>query len=1096
MDNRSPKIHWPMLLLALCILLQPALAQQASTTPSKIYVPYENLRDVFESQKQGVFLPYQEFQRLWQAATGAPAAVQAAPTPYLISTARVAGKVSEEVATMQLELTVDILLDGWVEVPIGLGDVAVVKASFVDDQTAGPRPLLRVIDKQYKLITRGKGRRVLKVDFVRQLLSKPGLKVLSYNMPSAAISTLELLIPAENMKVDVEPMLAATTTQVDLQGEKAAKLQAFLGSAKKVKLSWKPKTQAAADLEPVIIATQLQHIHVAEALVSHDVDFTFDIRRRPVDSFAVELPPDFRVTSVDAANVSKWDIVANPPSASSPMQLLQVKLFAPAKDAYSLKVKMERFLKESKAQIPLRPIIVRNTLRQTGLIAISHSPRRSVELRESKNLARVDIGRLPTHLSKRAGLIAYRFITSDYGGSLAITSVDPRITVNQLWALGVNTDRLELKGQLNYKIERAGLFQLTMNLPEPWEITSLGPSKLVDDHQLTGQGSDRKLTILLNRELSGSFQLQLVARAKRDQPQADVNFVLPLADPQNVHLYSGQLLLYLPEQLQAQVQQLNQLHSLPVKRAGRWTSFSGLKEAMAFEFRAIDRAKPAGASLKIALKPTQISALVHRLVNIQPGSIDQEAVIEYRIRYAPVDTLYLKMPAALADAGVQISGSDIKEKPRIEQLPADQLVNAQPATEADTDTSAKGWAYYKIVLQFPKIGTYRLRVQLRRSFQAGQIGQATTVTVEPILAAGKLLGQSGHIAITKADTLAIGQPISENLIPAEAGSAADLPYQPHRKIAFLAFKYTAPPFELSLPVVTQAEAAVYTTIANAAIVEQVLARDGTLNAHVIYLLATSRGDRLPISIPDGAKLFAVLLNGSEVPVEMGTSPDQRIVRLPPSAGQVSKFVVEISYGLAQASARKLSAPTLPKDIPVQQCLWRLWVPQDDYVLAYDRDFSPLHASQANRMLTVLAQNYPSGVSFKLAPQGQQLNFVRQGPPAKLSVTLADKEVFTIVLWLAIFAAGAWMLKLDAFRRCLIILAAAAVAFIIRLFAPLLIDRVFATGTPAAVIVVGLWLVYWFFIKHRRQMPPAEPTKPHPEPSPQAPDEKNQPAEEA
>jgi len=122
MGNRNPRARWWMLVLAVCLLIQPLVAQQASTTPTKIYVPYEKLKDVFESQKQGVFLPYEEFQRLWQAAMGAPAAVRAAPNPYLISTTRFTGEVGEEVASMQLELTVDILADGWVEVPIGLGD--------------------------------------------------------------------------------------------------------------------------------------------------------------------------------------------------------------------------------------------------------------------------------------------------------------------------------------------------------------------------------------------------------------------------------------------------------------------------------------------------------------------------------------------------------------------------------------------------------------------------------------------------------------------------------------------------------------------------------------------------------------------------------------------------------------------------------------------------------------------------------------------------------------------------------------------------------------------------------------------------------------
>ena len=72
--------------------------------------------------------------------------------------------------------------------------------------------------------------------------------MLNFRIPSAAISTLELLIPEENMKVDVEPMLAAGTAAAEVDGKKATRFQAFLGTSDTVKLSWKPRTQAAEEL--------------------------------------------------------------------------------------------------------------------------------------------------------------------------------------------------------------------------------------------------------------------------------------------------------------------------------------------------------------------------------------------------------------------------------------------------------------------------------------------------------------------------------------------------------------------------------------------------------------------------------------------------------------------------------------------------------------------------------------------------------------------------------------------------------------------------------------------------------------------------------
>jgi len=1080
MNSRLLNASVGISLLGLVFTCNLAPAQTPTTrrvAPEKVYVPYEQLKDVFEQEGQGVFLPYGDFQRLWRAAQGTPAGVGAAPVPYLISTARFSGKIEGELALIQLELTVDVLVDGWVEVPIGLGDVAVARIHFADAEETKATPLLHIADGRYLLVTKGSGRRVLKLNFVRQLVSKPGLKILSYRLPPAAITTLELVIPEENMKVNVEPLLAATTTQETVLGLKATKLQAFLGSADTVKLSWQPKTQAAADLEAVVIAEQFQHIHVSEALITHEIKFDYDIRRRGLDSFAVQLPGDFRVTSVEGANINRWDISPVTGTGGKVVaQILRVKLFSPAEGKYKLTVKMERFLQAAQAKVGIFPIVTQQVLRRTGLIAITHSSRRSVEVEEPKNLARVDAGRLPEQIRKRPGTIAYRFITAEYGGTMVIGTVRPRVTVNQRWAIGVRDDRLELQGQLKYKIERSGMFSLKMNLPEPWKIISIGPNKIVEDHKLTGRGRTRQLDIMLRKEVTGSIDLNMVARAPRARPDELVSFDLPLADKNNLQLYSGQLVLLLPEHLRAEVQELKQLQSLPLNKVKKPPRMSGLGSAMAFEFRTIDYDQPARAVFKIAVKPTQISAVVHRLVNIQPGSIDQEAVVQYKVLYSPVDTFYLKMPASLADAGVQITGRDIKEKPRIDKLPDDQKPRSPTTTRA-----VDKWAYYKIVLQSPRTGRYELKVRTRRSFQVEKVARTITVTVEPILAAGKLSDQSGHVAVAKADMFAIGEPKSENLIPADPGSAADLPYRPHRKRASLAFKYDTPPFWLSLPVAQQEEVAVFTTIARGAVIEQVIARDGTLNTHAIYLLSTRRGDRLAVTLPPEAKLFAMMVNGAEVPVEAGTRSNEHIVRLPPSAGQITKVVLEISYGLDEASATKLSAPALPKEIPVQQTLWRLWVPDQSRLLAFDRAFSRIEPDQAGQLLSSLGRGQPSAVEFKLAPQGNEWDFIRQGRPGELAVTLVDEEFFVITVWAVIIVVGVVMLKFGGFVRCLVVLAVAVAASIVRLFAPLMIEQLVLAGMWSALIVAVLWLAKWLFVTLPRRTvaslppPPAKPS---------------------
>jgi len=478
---------------------------------------------------------------------------------------------------------------------------------------------------------------------------------------------------------------------------------------------------------------------------------------------------------------------------------------------------MERFLQEAQAQVPLVPITTDGVLRRSGLIGITYSPRRLVHLKDVNNLARVDTGQLPKNLQNQPGVTAYRFITSDYSSTISIETTSPRITVNQRWMLGTIGGEVNLEGRLNYHVTKVGIFEIRMKWPEPWRISNLGPSNLVETFEIKGKGPDRMLYILLKKETTGHIPLELSAHFGRIVPHYPqiTEFILPTPYPENVRYFDATLLLMLPEHLSSEVLEEELFKPIPVKNVRAWTKMNNMSPAMSFHCFLSDYDKKPRVKFKITAKAPQVSAVVHRLVNIQPGSLDQEAVIDYRIRYAPVGTFYLKMPAELARKGVDITGANIKEKPRIDELPSELR-----GKDEKTEEEGIEWAYYKVVLQSKVIGSYQLKVRARRAFQAGQVGQATIVEVGPILAAGKLSDQSGHIAIAKAETLAIGEPVSKNLIPADAGSAADLPYQAHRRIASLAFKYNAPPFELSLPVVAQKEASVFTTIVSGAIIER------------------------------------------------------------------------------------------------------------------------------------------------------------------------------------------------------------------------------------------------------------------------------------
>ena len=128
----APVIEKPVLKTDKPVSKEPAETLQAPREQT-IYIPYEKLRQTFEKDGRGVFIPYERFQELWKAARAQerkPAEVKP-PTPAVITMADSEATVGKEVVRVAARLKIDLLASGWVEVPLRLEDAGVISASLI-----------------------------------------------------------------------------------------------------------------------------------------------------------------------------------------------------------------------------------------------------------------------------------------------------------------------------------------------------------------------------------------------------------------------------------------------------------------------------------------------------------------------------------------------------------------------------------------------------------------------------------------------------------------------------------------------------------------------------------------------------------------------------------------------------------------------------------------------------------------------------------------------------------------------------------------------------------------------------------------------------
>src|SRR5205085_1805255 len=142
----SPEKIMRLFSLVSCCLIAAAFAVRAvdenpDAPPSKVlvrernvYVPYEKLKETFEKEGRGVFLPYEEFLKLWNAAQPKekPPEEVKPPADAVISGGSYTGVASDNAVRFEVTYKVRALGKNWSELVLPLRNVAIETATVSD----------------------------------------------------------------------------------------------------------------------------------------------------------------------------------------------------------------------------------------------------------------------------------------------------------------------------------------------------------------------------------------------------------------------------------------------------------------------------------------------------------------------------------------------------------------------------------------------------------------------------------------------------------------------------------------------------------------------------------------------------------------------------------------------------------------------------------------------------------------------------------------------------------------------------------------------------------------------------------------------------
>ena len=369
-----------------------------------------------------VVLPVDEYRTLLARAN--PDAPLPAPPPVDATLTRIDYELrleGEAIAGRAL-LTVDVLRDGWVKVPIPAG--LMVRDARLDGQ---PLPLIEG-PPAHVVLSRA-GRLVLQLDIVVPLAAAGGTESITLPAAPAPISRVRVTLPRTGVELTVNGGFISERSESEGDSR-----WAVLGRAhQRLGISWKRRVDDRRDQQPLRFRANVTTlVGLGEEISTIATTVRAEVQQGVAREISLAVPAGVVINQVVGATVADWETGGG---------LLRVRFIDPVIDAVSFEVQAEsRLPADGDLAVPL--LRVPAAEREGGGVALSVLGAGEIEKHHVRGLEPADVSDLAAAIAGRESpsMVAFRL--------RPIAGADPR-------ALSVSVKRYTPQAVLVANIEEA-----------------------------------------------------------------------------------------------------------------------------------------------------------------------------------------------------------------------------------------------------------------------------------------------------------------------------------------------------------------------------------------------------------------------------------------------------------------------------------------------------------------------------------------------------------------------------------------------------------------------------------------------------------------
>ncbi|MDR0338464.1 MAG: hypothetical protein LBI18_15440 [Planctomycetaceae bacterium] len=952
-------------------------ANEKTVTEKTIYIPYEKLRNIFEQPGRGVFVPYDEFKILWDAARAKQPVKPSATLPVnaMITETFSTATIAEEVVRVESVVSIELLKDGWHEIPLRLADVAITKAMIGDEKAK----ILGSPDKGYRLLvekkkiedTENKERKSehleLTLHYAKSIEKSPGRNFVSFDVPQSPLGRWKIIVPESGVKIDFTPLVAAAEQTV---AENQTIFEAFVGAVPNIQIAWTPKAEGATGLDALTSVQLLQQTTIDESILRTSARFDYSISRAAITNLAVRIPKDQKIAAVFDPNIRKWFV-----EPQDDTQIIRIELFEPAKEHQTVQLEFEQLRNnnsdnESKVIVP--EISVVDAGRMQGILVIRAADELAIETVTSTGLLRMDASELPETLRQSGNVwnAAYRIPATSYALELEVRKVEPRITATSQINVEIHSQTLDIKMLTMFDIEKAGLFQIAFEIPADISVTFISGNEAkfrpdhqsdeysyqsipVDSHTITSvAGNDQIQILTVNFRRKAFGKVGLVIHCQKTLRQetnlqsptgksVDISIVLPTLSKGVAEKSDGKLLVLAEPAFRVSPAGFEGLQSISLQQLQSQNWNLDTNDAQ-FGFLVADSG--AKLTLHVERRQPQLTLRELRTVRIDEGSIKNEAKFYYNILFSNIKSLRIDVPEKLSgrlninktgNSNVSDTQNDIADW-------REQIMVPQP------DDVMEGYVAWEFATKSSLFGSGVLELTWDDELAQLEIGKSLAIDIPRLLPkkqqpADRIWGQ---IIIAKSQSIDIGESeTTKGLKPIDPHY--DISEQDQIDHAVAAFEFYDD-WSLQLTATRYKIEEVKRTSIEYGFVRANLnfSKFGTeISAQALFRIRSVL-QRLDLAMPPQSKIDSVRINGQRVVLETdntaGTTPRFMIplTSVPPD----TPFVLDIRYNIPPDCKNRIDIPSFPdsngsSEPAVQKVHLAVYVPEEWVIIGYDGTWS-------------------------------------------------------------------------------------------------------------------------------------------------------------